>query len=108
MKEHAPPLRSHDITELASVPLETMADVGVVKSQLETAVFDFISFQVHHAIDSEAPQPATESLQEKYDLKFDPEKTIKSLGGTATLLSSPDGVEAYLKKQGLDKAELTR
>lgn len=106
MSERAPPQRQpHYITEIASVPLEAMTDLGNVKTQLEAAVFDFIGFQVSRALDGENPEPPTETLKEKYDLEYDPEKTVRSIGAVGIAFADP---EVYLKKHALDAAELTR
>lgn len=101
MTERLSAHQTHDITELAGTPLEAAIDLSQVGAQLQDAIIDFTTFEVQIAM-GESGTPQT--LREKYDLSYDPEKTVRSLGGLGLLITPQE----YLRKEALEKSELTR
>lgn len=104
MAEYAPNIKTANKNpdEIEGILPEIVKDVGSVQSEFVAS----LSAILEDVTDEELAQLGVhraeeESLRDRYQLPFDPEKTIPKLGDVAMIMTSPDIAKTVLTRESV-------
>lgn len=85
----------------ATLPLEMAEDFSLWTAELQESLGDLALTQIEQLNDAESSNEI--SLKERYNLPFEPEKTIRDVGSIGLLIvMTPDAFQREIQKEALD------